>query len=130
MENLKDKPTDGIHRKYRHRLSPQGKCLLRSQKLIVMIYKDYNDTRADMACGDFLLCGDALCNIMQWLDKNLMMLTYKGNIINFGFIEDILPEGEKIRLKMNNGKYAIVTKRKKKQFKCRYGRYVKNNKLG
>jgi hypothetical protein len=129
MENSGNEQPDGNKKEYRPRLSPEGKAFLKMQHLIIMIWKDYNDTRAEKKGGDFLLCSDNLCDLSEWVDKDLLMMTYKGHIINFAFIVNVLPDGEKLKLEMAEGMSAIVTKSRKREFKCRYERYKRNNKL-
>ena len=129
MENPENETNGGNKKKYRTRLTPEGKAFLKKQHLIVLIHKVYNDIRAELCDSDFMICSDPICHIAEWIDTDLMMMTECGFIIGFAFVEDVIPEGERSRLKMSNGMYANVTKSRNSDFKCRYERYKRNNPL-
>jgi hypothetical protein len=129
MENPENKTNGGGKKKYRPRLSSQGKAFLKKQPFIVIIHKVNNDTRAELCDGDMMVCSDPICHLAEWINTDLMMLTECGFIVGFAFVDDVIPEGERSRLKMSNGMWANVTKSRNSDFKCRYERYKRNNNL-
>lgn len=129
MKKTNNKTPGGSKKKYRPRLSPEGKAFLKKQHLIVLIHKVYNDMRAELCDGGFLLCNDCLCDLGEWIDTDLMMMTDCGFIVGFAFILDVFPEKGRSKLKMINDLWANVTKNRNSDFNCRYARYKKNNPL-
>jgi hypothetical protein len=125
MENSEDASGNSPKKKYRPRLSSAGKAFIKMQKHIIIIWRDYNDIRAELADGGVLLCSDPICDLAEWIDKNIMMYTHKGYIVGFGFVEDVLPDKEKLKLKMARGLFAIVTREQKIEFNSRYEFYCK-----
>ncbi|MEI6852883.1 MAG: hypothetical protein WCL06_08575 [Bacteroidota bacterium] len=129
MKNSDNDKTKEGTKKYRPRLTPQAKAIIRKQVVVIMIYKFGGLTRADRHQMDSLYCDDAMDKLEKWLDEDVMMETKNGFIVGFDYIIQVKPDGEKLRLLMSNGMLAIVTKANKIEFKCRYRAYLKSKGL-
>jgi hypothetical protein len=129
MKNSDNNNLCGDKKKYRPRITPQAKAIIRKQNLLVMIFKFDGLTRADRHQMDSLYCDDAMDKLEKWLDEDVMMETKSGFIVGFDYIIQVKPDGEKLRLFMSNGLLAIVTKGRKMEFKCRYKAYLKSKGL-
>ena len=121
--------TGGASKKYRPRITPGAKAIIRKQNVVVMIFKFNGLTRADRHQMDSLYCDDAMDKLEKWLDEEMMMETKNGFIVGFDYIIRVKPDGEKLRLFMSNGLLATVTKGRKIQFKCRYKAYLESKGL-